>query len=63
MEDKSPPLRMKRIPAQLAEAYLPALKRAGVASEHAREYLKWLRFYLDFVEEKEDEAGKTPPAP
>ena len=54
---------MKRIPAQLAEAYLPALKRAGVASEHAREYLKWLRFYLDFVEEKEDEAGKTPPAP
>ena len=48
MEDKSPPLRMKRIPAQLAEAYLPALKRAGVATEHAREYLKWLRFYLDF---------------
>jgi hypothetical protein len=39
---------MKRVPPTLAKAYVPALRRTRVPFADAQEYLKWLRFYLDF---------------
>lgn len=39
---------MLSIPAQLSRSYKTFIKRKGVRPASEKEYLKWLRFYLDF---------------
>ena len=41
---------MFQIPTVIVRSYVDYLQKRGVASSSVQEYLKWLRYYLDFCE-------------